>query len=898
MGLINEYLKKIKEAIYGEEVRGSIHDAIEQCYKDATGHPESVAATVKEIGEVSKRIDNLIATGTAQSQEVGKTIATTSQGSKTKINFSDSNVIYTSAFDTVKISDSLFARIDEDDGSPLQILKEGLYYLNASVEIKSEESTIPATAYMILLEMTDEQYNKIGSPIRRVIDFPSNPTFSIERQQISYLFKAEKKTNLRFIVSSIADTSDKLAFSIDDIMLTALDWKGKQSADLSELHDLRIGADGVVHNTAGEAVRKQIGKLTEDLDNRSELVELNAKGQENKVWYQKGVKKTDAGWKCVEYDVTNVSKIYVTGIGKLYRDFVTGFKNGVYVKSLYQENQQETYTDYECDVSNCDTIFALQFVNTDPLSVKIKSIKTDIYTISELTKEITYRSVMNGYYSKTKLVDSVGDKIYIYDIRDYQKINVIGTIRQYRNLYTLFDSSMNPVDYGIQLVADGKADFELDTTNYAYIGIDSNTGSTNWTVLGKLNFRNFAKNENTKIYKSWIPMKWVRTEQYTYQRNKQYAPANMVSNVFDVSELNTVRIKAKSSAYVNYYTLLKDGEVIDYNFNDSSNNLVEIDNIVDTSRGDTLLVTVDHGHEARQGIAYVEKEIYVNNLYGKTIGWWGTSIPAFGAEGYNHPESYPNIIGGLLGANVVNHAVGESCVHCKDYTLISDSNPYGFVEDFRNVSRCLTNTIEEMQWIIDNFNSGVFTKNVPNSLSDDDKSLILGCSYENRLIPYLDSTDIFVFDHGHNDKADAGNHSYDTTKDIYGEKNLYSYVGAMNWIMNLIKTNNPRAVVIQISEYDYNTNKYGVLKQQKFVDIWGIPFMELYKLTGWTSPITIKTTGYWGTDGYWVSSGGSGQNLTIRQMFLKDDLHPYTDRSNKTAWYLAELIANWMKNTI
>lgn len=271
--MISDYLKKIKEAIYGEEVRGSIHDAIEQCYKDATGHPESVAATVKEIGEVSKRIDNLIATGTAQSQEVGKTIATTSQGSKTKINFSDSNVIYTSAFDTVKISDSLFARIDEDDGSPLQILKEGLYYLNASVEIKSEESTIPATAYMILLEMTDEQYNKIGSPIRRVIDFPSNPTFKIERQQISYLFKAEKTTNLRFIVSSIADTSDKLAFSIDDIMLTALDWKGKQSADLSELHDLRIGADGVVHNTAGEAVRKQIGNLTEDLINLSKDVE-------------------------------------------------------------------------------------------------------------------------------------------------------------------------------------------------------------------------------------------------------------------------------------------------------------------------------------------------------------------------------------------------------------------------------------------------------------------------------------------------------------------------------------------------------------------------------------------------------------------------------------------------
>lgn len=311
MGLINEYLKKIKEAIYGEEVRNSIHDAIEQCYKDATGHPESVAATVKEIGEVSKRIDNLIATGTAQSQEVGKTIATTSQGSKTKINFSDSNVIYTSAFDTVKISDSLFARIDEDDGSPLQILKEGLYYLNASVEIKSEESSIPATAYMILLEMTDEQYNKIGSPIRRVIDFPPNPTFTIERQQISYLFKVEKTTNLRFIVSSIADTSDKLAFSIDDIMLTALDWKGKQSANLSELHDLRIGADGVVHNTAGEAVRKQIGNLTEDLVTTQKAYLVNPKITNNLYVNAEGTITGYDGWDLADIPVLGGDKIII-----------------------------------------------------------------------------------------------------------------------------------------------------------------------------------------------------------------------------------------------------------------------------------------------------------------------------------------------------------------------------------------------------------------------------------------------------------------------------------------------------------------------------------------------------------------------------------------------------------
>lgn len=42
-------------------------------------------------------------------------------------------------------------------------------------------------------------------------------------------------------------------------------------------------------------------------------------------------------------------------------------------------------------------------------------------------------------------------------------------------------------------------------------------------------------------------------------------------------------------------------------------------------------------------------------------------------------------------------------------------------------------------------------------------------------------------------------------------------------VEDLIKTNNPRAIVVQISEYDYNTNKYGVEKQKKFADIWGCP---------------------------------------------------------------------------
>lgn len=51
MAKISEYLKKIKEAVYGYEVRDAIHDSIEQCYSDVT--------TAKTLAnEAALKIDN------------------------------------------------------------------------------------------------------------------------------------------------------------------------------------------------------------------------------------------------------------------------------------------------------------------------------------------------------------------------------------------------------------------------------------------------------------------------------------------------------------------------------------------------------------------------------------------------------------------------------------------------------------------------------------------------------------------------------------------------------------------------------------------------------------------------------------------------------------------------
>lgn len=73
--MIEEYLKEFEKAELGRDVKKGLLDCIRQCYEDATGNPESVAAVVKEnktlkeklqsaIDDLGARISNIIANAT------------------------------------------------------------------------------------------------------------------------------------------------------------------------------------------------------------------------------------------------------------------------------------------------------------------------------------------------------------------------------------------------------------------------------------------------------------------------------------------------------------------------------------------------------------------------------------------------------------------------------------------------------------------------------------------------------------------------------------------------------------------------------------------------------------------------------------------------------------------
>lgn len=93
----------------------------------------------------------------------------------------------------------------------------------------------------------------------------------------------------------------EVSLQLGDVLVYAIDWEDKfkipdYTGYAAETKDIRTGADGTVYGTAGEAVRKQIGNLTEDIDNFPfQLIksknEFNSKSVDN----QDGKSLSDVG---------------------------------------------------------------------------------------------------------------------------------------------------------------------------------------------------------------------------------------------------------------------------------------------------------------------------------------------------------------------------------------------------------------------------------------------------------------------------------------------------------------------------------------------------------------------------------------------------------------------------
>lgn len=262
MAFITDILNTIKNARKGKDMRQAIYDGIQQCYKDATGHPDSVAAVVERLKIEKGRIDELATSQTftgnyTQSNLVFHAYRNAITGDPDP----DDSYNYegTSGKHEMPIckifQEGTLDFAEKQSNEKVKILKEGLYifelriFISGSgkldIEARINDVSQRYNAWQIVAQSTEE--TKI----------------------IAYILYLKGDDVVSFYGTPGLQASVRAPVS--DVNCYVLDWIGKaQISDCSkEISDIRVGEDGAVYGTAGEAVRKQIGNLTENINEQT-----------------------------------------------------------------------------------------------------------------------------------------------------------------------------------------------------------------------------------------------------------------------------------------------------------------------------------------------------------------------------------------------------------------------------------------------------------------------------------------------------------------------------------------------------------------------------------------------------------------------------------------------------
>ena len=491
-----------------------------------------------------------------------------------------------------------------------------------------------------------------------------------------------------------------------------------------------------------------------------------------------------------------------------------------------------------------------------------------------------------------------------YDVTNVKSVIIRFSPTHYYNEYTFTDEADNIISYK-------QATETIQDT--IEIGVSVPSGATKLYVSTTTNFNNMSVKgsggtylydkiiERTELHPLVLPkntfLGWFNADAI----NTAYG----YSALYRVYDIESVTIKLiPRGRYVNTYTFTdENNEVISYlqtgaEFDSEQTYEVEV-----PSNATKLFVTDVNMNTSEAGstiTVYGNNPLTLQNFRGytnqhinKKIVWYGTSIPAAGYIARGSTNGYPQRVGRLLGAEVINESVGSSCIHCKDPARISSLNPYGFIGNFTFASRCLSNTIEEMQWIIDNWNSTIWTSGtLPSAPTADQQQEILSFSYENRIGQYLnanDEPDIWVFDHGKNDADFNGTYN---PNDPYS---LYSTRGAFNFLIKYILTYNPHSRILIIGHYENQLYPSVAQIQQAVADDWLIPIMKLWEYLQWSQKV-INTKGDW-VNGYWIPDAvPAGHDMTMLNIALPDNLHPHADLSGNTLEFIARHISKWILN--
>lgn len=303
------------------------------------------------------------------------------------------------------------------------------------------------------------------------------------------------------------------------------------------------------------------------------------------------------------------------------------------------------------------------------------------------------------------------------------------------------------------------------------------------------------------------------------------------------------------------------------------------DVIVDAPTGTQYIIFVS---EVAEGVMqysnFMTDEPYWKN---KRILWLGTSIPA---TAYDGGLSYPAIVCNNLGALLTNNALSGSFARKKFnpadladmHDLDMQWDMLSLVTSFADITDLTTNWANYKACFTD----------APDTLTEEYVNMYQGASYETLLDPYIQDSDLIVFDHGRNDLPDMIN-----ADDMFDK---FTFVGAMNWLIKHIYEAKPRARVCVISHYENQRYPTIVTNQEVVADYWSIPIFRLDKMLGWSNR-QITTNYAWNGN---VFEPSTSHTMSVQHAWLKDDLHPYLDSTGESTKLIAQAITEWMKTIV
>ena len=407
----------------------------------------------------------------------------------------------------------------------------------------------------------------------------------------------------------------------------------------------------------------------------------------------------------------------------------------------------------------------------------------------------------------------------------------------------------------LKVFVSGKVSDYLNTQLTAYNKADVNrTNSSYFDNSGQLQTGDYAAQSATK---------------HRVFQNEEYLISSITSGF--VSLLIVLDIKGNVIEYKENATVNENRTFTDYYYKIPANGFWLLVN--GTTGNDLTIKRKSIEPVTRAALADIGNNLTYIWLDGKWVLWLGTSIPAGG--------QYPERSCANVGAKCTNQALGASFIRLGDQnpsTSLASNN-----SDIHRVYSLVESQAEKVAiWS---------SKATPAQLE-----IAKNASYEVKLLPYLTGekkVDLIVLDFGFNDRNNLG-----TIEDLRN-RNKATFVGAMAWIIELIRSYDFHQRILIATHYDCTMNVFNAANmcnaQELVGNTLGVEVFKVYEKTGWSNQWIPNTSGLYPTYPRYEANPANG-DLTLLQCWMPDGFHPHSDTTGKSQNMLTNVYTNYLKN--